>query len=102
MVKQAKEYAFTRLKIDWNTDALVTNHLYHMIIPEDGVDSRIHAGNFIEFAINEEKATENLISEILVHELYHAARWGKNDGWIKLLFDGIINEGLVLILNPSL
>lgn len=31
---------------------------------------------------------------MLVHELCHAARWGKNDEWIASLFDGIINEGI--------
>ena len=65
-----------------------------MIIPEDGVGGRTHTSDFIEFAINEEKATENLISEMLAHELCHAARWGKNDEWINSLFDGIINEGI--------
>lgn len=31
---------------------------------------------------------------MLVHELCHAARWGKNDEWMDTLFDGIINEGI--------
>lgn len=34
------------------------------------------------------------MSEMLVHELCHAARWGKNDEWINSLFDGIISEGI--------
>ena len=65
-----------------------------MIIPEDGVGGRTHASDFIELTITEEIATENLISEMLVHELCHAARWGKNNEWAKSLFDGIINEGI--------
>ena len=31
---------------------------------------------------------------MLIHELCHAARWGKNDEWINTLFDNIINEGI--------
>ena len=93
-VKVAEEYIFPKLKIDWDIDVLVTNRLYDILILEDGVGGRTRAFDFIEFAVNQEKATENLISEMLVHELCHAARWGKNDEWIASLFDGIINEGI--------
>ncbi len=92
--KKAEEYTFSKLGIDWDIDVLVTNRLYDIIIPEDGVGGRTRTSDFIEFAINEEKATENLMSEMLAHELCHAARWGRNDEWIKCLFDGIINEGI--------
>ena len=90
----AQEYTFSRLKIDWDIDMLVTNRLYNIIIPEDGVGGRTITSDFIEFAINEEKTTGNLIAEMMVHELCHAARWGKNDEWINSLFDGLISEGI--------
>ena len=93
-VKEAECYVFPKLKIDWDIDLLVTNRLYDIIIPEDGVGGRTRTSDFIEFAIDEEKATENLISEMVAHELCHAARWGKNDEWINSLFDGVINEGI--------
>lgn len=93
-VKVAEEYVFPKLKIDWDIDVLVTNRLYDLIIPEDGVGGRTITFDFIEFAMNQEKATENLISEMLVHELCHAARWGKNNERITSLFDGIISEGI--------
>lgn len=91
---RAREYAFLRLQIDWDIDMLVTNRLYGILIPEDGVGGRTIASDFIEFAINEEKATEGLVAEMMVHELCHAARWGKNDEWIDSLFDGLISEGI--------
>ncbi len=93
-VKEAECYVFPKLKIDWDIDLLVTNRLYDIIIPEDGVGGRTRTSDFIEFAIDEEKATENLISEMVAHELCHAARWGKNDEWINSLFDGVISEGI--------
>lgn len=93
-VKVAEEYVFPKLKIDWDIDVLVTNRLYDLIIPEDGVGGRTITFDFIEFAMNQEKATENLISEMLVHELCHPARWGKNNERITSLFDGIISEGI--------
>lgn len=93
-VKEAKCYVFPKLKIDWDIDLLVTNRLYDIIISEDGVGGHTKTSDFIELAIDEEKATENLISEMVVHELCHAARWGKNDEWINSLFDGVISEGI--------
>lgn len=93
-VKVAEEYVFPKLKIDWDIDVLVTNRLHDIIIPEDGVGGLTITADFIEFAINQEKATEYLISEMLVHELCHAARWGKNNERITSLFDGIISEGI--------
>ena len=100
-VKEAKQYAFSKLKIDWGIDLLVTNRLYDIIIPEDGVGGRTRTSDFIEFAIDEEKATENLISEMVAHELCHAARWGKNDEWINSLFDGVISEGIATYLEAE-
>lgn len=93
-VRVAEQYVFPKLKIDWDIDLLVTNRLYDIIIPEDGVGGRARTSDFIELAMDEEKATENLISEMVTHELCHAARWGKNDEWINSLFDGVISEGI--------
>ncbi len=100
-VKTAEEYVFPKLKIDWDIDLLVTNRLYDIIIPEDGVGGRTRTSDFIEFAINEEKATKNLISEMVAHELCHVARWGKNKEWINSLFDGIISEGIATYLEAE-
>jgi hypothetical protein len=93
-VKVAEEYVFPKLKIDWDIDVLITNRLYDLLIPEDGVGGLTITADFIEFAVSQEKATEYLISEMLVHELCHAARWGKNNERITSLFDGIISEGI--------
>ena len=100
-VKTAEEYVFPKLKVNWDIDLLVTNRLYDFIIPEDGVGGRTRTSDFIEFAINEEKATKNLISEMVAHEFCHAARWGKNDEWINSLFDGIISEGIATYLEAE-
>ncbi len=93
-VKQAEEYVFPRLKIDWDIDVVITNRVYEFVIPEDGVGGRTYASDFILISINEDKITENILAETLVHELCHAARWGKNDEWMNTLFDGMISEGI--------
>ena len=92
-VKTAQEYAFPKLKIDWDIDVLVTNRV-PMIIPENGAGGYTFSADFIRINIDDEKATKNLISETLVHEFCHAARWSKNDEWANSLFDVLIFEGL--------
>ena len=86
-VKKAEEYVFPKLKIDWDIDVVVTNRVYEFVIPEDGVGGRTYASDFILISINEDKITDNILAETLVHELCHAARWGKNDEWMNTLFD---------------
>ena len=93
-IREAEGFVFPLFKIDWDIDIVVSNRLYNILIPEDGVGGRTHASDFIEFGIDEEKATKDLISEMTAHELCHAARWGKNSEWIDCLFDGLIFEGL--------
>ena len=100
-VKTAEKYVFPKLKIDWDIDILVTNRI-PMIIPENGAGGFTFSADFIRINIDDEKATENLISENVVHELCHAARWGKNDEWIKSLFDGLLFEGLACVLEDEL
>ena len=87
-IKMAEEYVFPKLNIDWDIDVLVTNRI-PMIIPENGAGGYTFSADFIRINIDDKKATENLISENVVHELCHAARWGKNDEWIKLIFEGL-------------
>lgn len=93
-VKKAEEYVFSKLRIDWDIDVVTTNRIYEFVIPEDGVGGRTYASDFILISINEDKITENILSETLVHELCHAARWGKNDEWMSTLLDGMISEGI--------
>lgn len=95
IIKVAEEYAFPRLGIDWDIDVFVTNHwLVTMIIQEDGVGGRALRNDLIEMAIRERVGTAGLLLEMLIHELCHAARWGKNDEWAETLFCELILEGL--------
>ena len=95
-VKTAEEYVFPKLKIDQDIDVLVTNRI-PMNIPENGAGGYTFTADFFRIIINDKKATDNLIS----HELCHAARWGRNDEWIKSLFDCLIFEGLACVLEAE-
>ena len=93
-VKEAELYAFSRLNINWDIDLMITNHMPFVLIPEDGVGGRTYWSDLITICVDEEKLTKSKMTEMLVHELCHAARWGKNNEWMNTLFDGLVNEGI--------
>ena len=93
-VKEVESYAFSRLKIDWDIDVVVSANTYSIIIPEDGVGGQTFASNFIVSALDLKTMSILRFKEMLAHELGHAARWGKNDEWMNTLFDGMISEGI--------
>ena len=51
-VKEVGSFAFSRLKIDWDIDVVVTDSAYSIIIPEDGVGGQTFASNFIVSALD--------------------------------------------------
>lgn len=93
-VKEAELYTFSRLNIDWDIDLVITNHMPFVLIPENGIGGRTYWSDLITICVDEEKLTKSKMTEMLVHELCHAARWGKNNEWMNTLFDGLINEGI--------
>lgn len=93
-VKEAELYAFSRLNINWDIDLVVTNHMPFVLIPEDGIGGRTYWSDLITICVDEEKLAKSKMTEMLVHELCHAARWGENNEWMNTLFDGLINEGI--------
>ena len=93
-IKEVERYVFSKLKIDWDIDVVLTANAYSLIIPEDGVGGQTFASNFIVSALDLKSMSILRFKEMLAHELCHAARWGKNDEWINTLFDGMISEGI--------
>ena len=93
-VKEVESYAFSKLKIDWDIDVVVSANAYSLIIPEDGVGGYTYASDFVVIFLDLKTMTISHLKEMLVHELGHAARWGKNDEWMNTLFDGMISEGI--------
>lgn len=93
-ISEVEEYAFTKLKIDWDIDLVVNNRMDFLVIPEDGVGGYTYACDFIVCALDLKNMSIPRFKEMLVHELGHAARLGKNNEWMNTLFDGIISEGI--------
>ena len=73
---------------------VVAGRASSLLIPEDGVGGYTYASDFIVLALDLKNMSIPRFKEMLVHELGHAARWGKNDEWMNTLFDGMISEGV--------
>ena len=99
-VKKAEEHTFPRLNIDWDIDVVVTDKI-PMTIPENGAGGYTFSADYIRILINEKVATEDIVAESVVHEFCHAARWGKNDEYMKSLFDGLIFEGIAVYFEAQ-
>ena len=93
--RAAEEYAFPRLKIDWDIDVLFEKYLYDMILFDDMIGGRIRSRDFVEISIRGDGVTEDLLAEILVFYLCHAARRGKNDEFERTLFYKLVDEGIL-------
>ena len=94
-VKVAEEYSFAKLKIDWNIDVLIRSAKQKFLNAKDYVCGHTYDDNLIRLIV-EDGFSDFEISEVLVHELCHAARWGKNNEWTDTLFDALIFEGLAV------
>lgn len=88
-------------QIEWGINVIITNSLPWLIIPEDGVGGKTYASDFVVLSIDQQNTTPAAISEMLVHELAHAIRWGKNPEWSKNLFCELVSEGLALHLEAE-
>ncbi|MDO4759502.1 MAG: DUF2268 domain-containing putative Zn-dependent protease [Candidatus Saccharibacteria bacterium] len=96
-VKKAEAYVFPKLKIDWDIDLVVRNPRQKYLKTKDCVSGHTYEDSLIVLNI-EDDFCEFEISEVLVHELCHAARWGKNNEWMNTLYDVLIFEGLAVKL----
>ena len=94
-IKTANAFAFPRLKIDWDVDVVMRNVEQRYADAKDHVSGHTYESDFIVLKV-EEKFQPFEITEVLVHELCHAARWGKNDEWMNTLYDALVFEGLAV------
>ena len=95
-IKRAKEYTAPKLNIAEDIDLVVTPELPDFLIPEDYLGARTYTGNFIMVSLDPSHVVEDLVYEVVCHEMCHAARWQKNTEEMKNLFDGMILEGLAV------
>lgn len=80
---------------------MATSSLRWFTIVEDGVGGRTYASDFVILTIDSKKSTKVRTAEMLVHELAHAVRWGKNPELSENLFCELVNEGLAVCVEAE-
>lgn len=101
IIAPASNFFSSKFDINQNVNVILTTSLPWLIIPEDGVGGKTYASDFVIVAIDPDTATEDAISEMLVHELGHAIRWSKNPEWSKDLFCELVSEGLAVHVESA-
>lgn len=99
--RAAEEYTLPRLKIDWDIDVLFEKYMYDMILSDDMIGGRVRSRDFVEISIRGDGVTEDLLAEILVFYLCHAARRGKNDEFERTLFYKLVDEGIATFFEAE-
>ena len=94
-IKNAEDFAFSKLDINWDIDVFIKFEKNKNPEVRDRVSGHTYQSDFIALKV-EDGFSDFEISEVLVHELCHAARWGKNPEYIKTLYDALIFEGLAV------
>ncbi len=100
-VSLAREFISRHFALDWRINVVATSGLRWLVVPEDGVGGKAYASDFVVLAIGADNSTKAKAAEMLVHELAHAVRWGKNPEWSKDLFCELVSEGLAVAVEAE-
>ena len=96
---RAEKFVGEQLKIDHGIN-LIFAEFDHFLIPEDGVGGRTYRADFVLVTLDLNKnPSEDILYEIICHELCHAARWSVNPEYMMTLFDGLISEGIATVFE---
>lgn len=102
--QKAEDFINKHFAFDYDVDIVVTSPSYLMkTIPEDGITGRTYNSQLIMLVINkkEMKVTEDTIFETICHEMSHSLRWQKVPEYSETLFQGMILEGLAIVLEEE-
>ena len=99
-IKNAEDFAFSKLDINWDIDVFIKFEKNQNPKVRDRVSGHTYQSDFIALKV-EDGFSDFEISEVLVHELCHAARWGKNPEYMKTLYDALIFEGLAVYFTSE-
>lgn len=98
----AEKFISDNFNFDYDVDLVVTApSLLLNAIPEDGVGGRTYNSHLIVLVIDKQQKTvsESVVFETICHEMSHSLRWEKLPEYSRTLFDGMILEGLAVVLE---
>lgn len=103
--KQAETFVSSAFAhFDYEVDIIVTTPSFLLpTIAEDGVSGRTYHSRLIILSIDKQQhaINEDFVFETICHELSHSLRWEKVPEYAETLFDGMILEGLAVVLEEA-
>lgn len=89
---------------DYEVDLIIATPSFLLpTIAEDGISGRTYHSRLIMLSIDKQQhaINEDFVFETICHELSHSLRWEKVPEYAKTLFDGMILEGLAVVLEEA-
>lgn len=100
----AEKFIEDNFDFGYEVDLIVTAPSFLMsTIPEDGISGRTYNSQLIILVIDKQQReiNEDIVFETICHEMSHSLRWEKLPEYSKTLFDGMILEGLAIVLEEE-
>ena len=91
-------------QFDYEVDIIITTPSFILpTIAEDGIAGKTLHSRLIVLSIDKQqrKISEDFVFEIICHEMSHSLRWEKLPEYAETMFDGMILEGLAVVLEEE-
>ena len=103
-IVSAEKFINKHFDFDYDVDIVITAPSFLMsTIPEDGISGRTYNSELVVLALDKQERpiNEDIVFETVCHEMSHSLRWEKLPEYSKTLFDGMILEGLAIVLEEE-
>lgn len=104
VVASAWSFLDRHFRIDYDVDLVITQPLPILpTIPEDGITARAYKSDYIMLTVDktQHEVSEDLLYEIICHEMSHSVRWNKVPEFADTLFENVMMEGLAVVLEEA-
>jgi hypothetical protein cdiviTM7_01443 len=91
-------------QFDYEVDIIITTPSFILpTIAEDGIAGKTLHSRLIVLSIDKQqrKISEDFVFETICHEMSHSLRWEKLPEYAETMFDGMILEGLAVVLEEE-
>lgn len=102
--KSAEKFVSDNFDFDYDVDIVIVAPSFLLdAIPEDGISGRTFSSQLIVIVLDKQQSPirEAIVFETICHEMSHSLRWKKLPEYSKTLFDGMIMEGLAIVLEEK-
>lgn len=91
-------------QFDYEVDIIITTPSFTLpTIAEDGIAGKTLHSRLIVLSIDKQQheIAEDFVFETICHEMSHSLRWEKLPEYTETMFDGMILEGLAVVLEEE-